>query len=92
MIISRCYLTFYATSGLNIKSQVLNLKTLQIFSPLKISVTSPHKLLLPKDMPKDNTFLAVWLVFFADMISGNVPRFNYIQDPPCRAGSLIRET
>ena len=29
---------FYATSGSSIKSQVLDLKTLPIFSPLKISV------------------------------------------------------
>ena len=36
--ISRCYLTFYATSWLSIKSQVLDLKALPIFSPLKISV------------------------------------------------------
>ena len=38
MIISHCYLTFYSTSGSSIKSQVLDLKTLPIFSPLKISV------------------------------------------------------
>ena len=38
MIISRCYLTFYAPSGSSIKSQVLDFKTLPIFSPLKISV------------------------------------------------------
>ena len=38
MVISRCYLPFYATSGSSIKSQVLDLKTLPIFSPLKISV------------------------------------------------------
>ena len=38
MIISRCYLTLYAISGSSIKSQVLDLKTLPIFSPLKISV------------------------------------------------------
>ena len=37
MIIS-CCLTFYATTGLTIKSQVLDLKTLPIFSPLKVSV------------------------------------------------------
>ena len=34
MIISHCYLT----SGSSIKSQVLDLKTLPIFSPLKTSV------------------------------------------------------
>ena len=39
MIISRCYLTFDATSGSSIKNQVLDLKTLPIFSPLKISVS-----------------------------------------------------
>ena len=38
MIISRCYLTFHATSGSSIKSQVLDLKTLPIFGPLKMSV------------------------------------------------------
>ena len=38
MIITRCYLTFYATSGSRIKSQVLDLKTLPIFSPLEMSV------------------------------------------------------
>ena len=43
MIISRCYLTFYATSGSSIKSQVLDLKTLPIFSPLKISVNKTKR-------------------------------------------------
>ena len=39
MIISRCYLTSYAISGSSIKSQILDLKTLPIFSPLKVSVS-----------------------------------------------------
>ena len=45
MFISRCYLTFYATSGLSIKTQVLDLKTLPIFSPLKISVNQKEALI-----------------------------------------------
>ena len=42
MIISLCYLTFYATSGSSIKSQVLDLNTLHTFSPLKIYVSFDH--------------------------------------------------
>ena len=42
MIVSRCYVTSYATSKSSIKSQVLDLKTLLIFSPLKISVIRPR--------------------------------------------------